>query len=361
MFKFNQLESIHLEITSRCQASCPMCSRNFRSGLENPNLKLNDWTLNDFKNIFTTELLTQIKSFYFCGNFGDPIINDNLIDMCHYAVMINPNIEIRIHTNGGARKTSWWKELAQVLPVKHNVHIAIDGLEDTHHLYRVGTTYDNVLKNAKAFIEAGGKATWTFLKFKHNEHQVEEAERRAKEAGFESFSMKSTSRFIGEPRFKVFDKDGNISYYLEAPSDSKLSYIDTKTLENFESFVKDSTIKCYVLETRQIYIDAFMKVYPCCWLALASTPTVRHNEDKIVTRIRNRIETQYKDIICKLDNNASTRSVKDIINDEQWQLIWKQHWEGENKLVMCARTCGKAKITQIAQPQDQFLENKKYE
>jgi MoaA/NifB/PqqE/SkfB family radical SAM enzyme len=44
MFKFNELKTVHLEISTRCQASCPMCPRKYHGGVENPNLKLADWT-----------------------------------------------------------------------------------------------------------------------------------------------------------------------------------------------------------------------------------------------------------------------------------------------------------------------------
>ena len=82
MFRFSELKNIHLEITNRCQASCPMCSRNIHGGLENPLIKNQDWTTNDFKNILSKEVLHQLQGFYFCGNFGDPIINNDLIEMC---------------------------------------------------------------------------------------------------------------------------------------------------------------------------------------------------------------------------------------------------------------------------------------
>lgn len=169
MFNFKDLKDIHLEITNRCQASCPMCSRNVHGGLENPLIKNNDWTINDFKHIMSSEVLRQITGFYFCGNFGDPIINNDLIEMCQYSTGTNPDLYIRIHTNGGARNKQWWKDLAKALPPSHNVIFAIDGLADTHSLYRVGTDFNKVLENAKAFINAGGTAEWAFIKFKHNE------------------------------------------------------------------------------------------------------------------------------------------------------------------------------------------------
>ena len=116
MFNFKDLKDIHLEITNRCQASCPMCSRNIHGGLENPLIKNNDWTINDFKHILPSKVLRQITGFYFCGNFGDPIINNDLIEMCQYSTDTNPDLWIRIHTKGGARNKQWWKDLAKALP-----------------------------------------------------------------------------------------------------------------------------------------------------------------------------------------------------------------------------------------------------
>ena len=51
MFKYSKLKNLHLEITNRCQAACPMCSRNYRGEIDNPYLKISDWTLNEFNQI----------------------------------------------------------------------------------------------------------------------------------------------------------------------------------------------------------------------------------------------------------------------------------------------------------------------
>jgi MoaA/NifB/PqqE/SkfB family radical SAM enzyme len=75
MFKFEEIKQVHLEITNNCQASCPMCNRNIDSGLPNPLIKVNDWTLDDFKKIMNPNLLKQITSYYYCGTFGDPKLN----------------------------------------------------------------------------------------------------------------------------------------------------------------------------------------------------------------------------------------------------------------------------------------------
>lgn len=353
MFKFDQLKTVHLEITSRCQASCPMCPRNYHSGQINPNLKIADWTYQDFIKIFDYETLLQLSSIYFCGNFGDPIMNDDLIPMCQYLKDTAPNIDIRIHTNGGARNSKWWKELRDSLPKNHVVIFALDGLEDTHHLYRVGTRYEVVIKNAKEFISYNGIAEWVFIKFKHNQHQVDEAEQRSKDLGFKRFTIKNTIRFIGEKKFSVLDKDGMIQYYLEPPDENQTILIDKDAIDNFNTWYKETEINCYVLETKEIYIDAHKNLFPCCFLA--SAPYNHPFVQPMITEIRKKIVSQYHELIKSIGGieklDTTSRSIKDIINDNSWQLVWNLYWN-DKKLITCARTCGK---TIFSKPNNQFI------
>ena len=152
MFNYNQIKQAHIEITNNCQASCPMCSRNINGGLPNPKVRLHDWSLDDFKIIMNPQFLQQLDHYYFCGCFGDAILNDDLLDMCRYSVDIAPNTNFSIHTNGSARKISWWETLAQILGFSHKVVFALDGLEDTHHLHRIGTNYHQILKNVVVIV-----------------------------------------------------------------------------------------------------------------------------------------------------------------------------------------------------------------
>lgn len=355
MFPFSELKSIHLEITTRCQASCPMCNRNYRGGMSNPNLVLADWSVADFQKVLPSKVLEQLEGLYFCGNLGDPIVNNDLIQMCDIAATANPNIILRIHTNGGARNHEWWQNLAEVMPKHHVVIFGIDGLEDTHHLYRIGTTYENVIKNAKAFIAAGGTAEWVFIKFKHNEHQVDEARRRAKELGFDRFTVKNSTRFM-EPKFAVLDKQGSTEYYLEPPSDNQVVLIDATMISKFRSWMTTSEIDCYVKGTKEVYIDAHKNLFPCCFLA--STPYNYIEPDTVVSAVKQEILEQYHTLVNDLGSlNLLERSMEEIINSQEWQTTWDQYWQ-DKKLITCARTCG---TLPISKPKDQFVERISFE
>lgn len=351
MFKFTDLEDIHFEITNKCQAACPMCSRNHHGGQVNPLIKNQDWSLDDFKRIATPEVLQQVKGFYMCGNFGDPIINHDLVDMIAYASETNPELNIRIHTNGSARTVAWWEQLANALPKTHKVIFALDGLEDTHHLYRIGTDFNRILKNAQAFIRAGGHAEWCFIKFKHNEHQVDEARTKAQEIGFALFTEKNSSRFVGEPKFPVYDSKGTTEYYIEPPSSSELPFISKDIVKNYKEILSDAKIDCYVKHTKEIYIDAYRNVFPCCFLA--SAPYNYAPVTDLTREIRNHMLEQYRELKKTLGNtNAQDRTVKEIVDSESWQTAWDYYWT-TNKLITCARTCGE--VPELPKPKDQFI------
>jgi MoaA/NifB/PqqE/SkfB family radical SAM enzyme len=355
MFKFNELKSIHFEISNNCQASCPMCTRNIHGGAENPLLTLENWTLDRFRNSVTPEVINQVDKLYFCGNFGDPILNKELLEMCEYAVKIKPSIQVRIHTNGSARNKEWWMKLATVLPEDHMVIFAIDGLTDTHSLYRIGTSYETILENARAFISCGGKAEWAFIRFKHNEHQVDEAKEKAKELGFTAFTMKDSSRFLLEPKFPVWNKEGETIYHLEPSTYSELKFIDRNVIKQYKELVNKIDIDCYVQKEKEIYLDAHGHLMPCCWLASLPYISIDHEGEAIA--VKQEMLKQYHDLVKSFGGidklNVEQHSIKEIIDGVEYQSLWNTYWTTK-KLITCARVCGKTDI--ISNPNDQFIE-----
>jgi hypothetical protein len=336
-----------------------MCARNVQGGLDNPLIRLTDWTYEEFQTIMSSSVLAQLDGFFFCGNFGDPILNKDLALMCKYATSINPNLNIRIHTNGSAKSTQWWEDLVTVLPSNHLVVFALDGLEDTHKLYRVGTDYDRIIKNATAFIQAGGRAEWCFIKFKHNEHQVEQAKQLAEQLGFERFVMKNSSRFLLKPSVDVLDKQGQVTHIIEPATDTPIKFVDKKIIDAYKSVVADSVINCQALHQHEIYIDAFRNVFPCCWLA--SVPYT-HLEPNDAYDVRYEITVQYNDLVESLGGleslNALDNTVEDIVNSAEYQSVWNTFWN-EKKLITCARMCGSA--PEFSKPRDQMAEVIDYE
>jgi Radical SAM superfamily/4Fe-4S single cluster domain len=346
MFAFNEIKTIQIEITNRCQASCPMCLRNINGGIDNPLLVLNDWTLQEFKNIFIDEVLDQVKTIEFCGVYGDPLLNNDLIEMCHYVSTTNPKVTVAIHTNGSVRNIEWWEHLAKVLPSNHKINFAIDGLEDTHSIYRIGTNFKKIIENAKAFISAGGIANWIFIKFKHNEHQVQQAEKLSKELGFNEFTVKQSKRF-GD-KFPVLDKAGNVTYYIEQFTNSNISPVRFVDIADYKSW--PNKIKCFTLEEKETYIDAHGHLLPCCLIAsflYANYDVALHEsygliDEDSVTSIAKYAQDEVYALINEFGGfdalDTKKHSIKEIMNNKLWQELVQHKWT-ENASTPCTILC----------------------
>jgi len=113
MYNYTEIKDVHLEITSKCQARCPMCPRRIGGGPLNPLIHLVEINLDTFKKWFPTEFLIQLDSLFMCGNLGDPIIAQDTLEIYQYIRSINPKIRLAMHTNGSARDINWWEELAK--------------------------------------------------------------------------------------------------------------------------------------------------------------------------------------------------------------------------------------------------------
>jgi len=341
MFKFNELKSVHVEITNRCQASCPMCPRNVHGGIENPLLSINEWTLDDFVKIFTADVLTQLEQINFCGNFGDPLMNADLIKMCEYIKATAPNIKTEIHTNGSLRSTTWWKQLFDALTDNHVVVFALDGLADTHSLYRVGTNYDLILKNARTFIKAGGNAEWMFIRFKHNEHQVAAAEAVAAEAGFKKFTVKNSRRHARP--FPVVDEQGKFLYNLEQPSDSTIKFVSKKDVQGHQNWPDADKINCVAIKDKEVYIDAHYQLSPCCMIGafLYTSYDIDllksydlFQEDSVIEE-----GGLVRDQVLGFPRlNVLETGLKNIVETNEWQTMWQQKWKDKSSstcIIMC--------------------------
>lgn len=235
-----------------------MCPRREFGGPLLKGMELTEVSLDTFKIWFDASFIKQLNNFMMCGNLGDPIIAKDTLEIFQYLREINPDIKLKMHTNGSARNKQWWIELAKA---GVEVTFGIDGLADTHSLYRIDTDWNKIIENASAFIEAGGIAYWHMLVFEHNETQVDECEMLSRSLGFKDFRTKHTSRFF-DNEFPVLDESRNLLYTLKPTSTSKdLSKKVAEAKKEVKPF-----ISCKAQQYSEIYVAADGTVTPCCWL-----------------------------------------------------------------------------------------------
>lgn len=242
--------NLHLELTDKCNARCPMCKRTNPDGLGDSDLVQDlELSLDLIYKRFADYKFDRVN---YCGNLGDPVIAR---DMLPIATFMSARSERQIiHTNGSLRNESWWQTLAAIPNLQ--VVFGIDGVDQsTHEFYRRGTSLEKILANATAFIAAGGDATWQFIVFDHNQHQVEQAQEISTHHGFRAFEILQTRRFAFSDTFEYTYK--NVPYILKKPSTSEV-HLD---------FGELGDIRCAAKRNEEIFISADGQVWPCCYVA----------------------------------------------------------------------------------------------
>lgn len=366
IYNYTDIKTIHLEITEKCNASCLQCLRNINGGEENPYLKQRELSLKDIQKIIPPSLCKQLNHIYMCGNYGDPIIAQDTLEVFKYFRDNNSELLLGMNTNGSARNTSWWINLANIIKNNGYVIFSIDGLEDTNQLYRQNTVWSKIIENCKAFINAGGVANWEFIVFGHNEHQIDDAKKLSIELGFKKFTIKKSSRFLSltgtvKENSIIKDKKGNIKN-ISIPKDSKLlnqslsnfkkindvvlptSYEEIKNKTNPQLFLKteiqkkydNAVIDCKVKKDKSLFISAEGIVQPCCWIAGQMYPWHHSYKSTQIWKLINKIS------IDKI--NALSYSIEYILNTDYFQNMISDSWMKpscqEGKLYICSKTCG---------------------
>lgn len=304
-------------MTSKCQARCPMCPRRINGGQLNPGVVLDEITLEQFTQWFDIDFVKQLDKLNMCGNLGDPIVAKDTLEVFQYLRQHNPNMHLQMHTNGSAKTTQWWKDLAEQ---RITVVFGIDGLADTHSKYRINTDWNKIIENAKAFISNGGDARWDMIVFKHNEHQVNACKELSEQLKFRGFSIKHTSRFK-DGKFDVLDDDNNIIdiLYPTSTSESMIGKIKKAQEEVLP------IITCKAKEQNEIYISATGVVSPCCWLDMEWLPEQSFSKNDYLNKI-NEFPNLNKD------------SLQDIFNSGYFTKI-SNCWTTTG-LKECSKQCG---------------------
>lgn len=184
---YEDIKSVHLELSTLCNSICPWCPRyqNFSPNV-NPNITQGAWTLKRFQDTFTVDFIKQIKMWTFAGDYGDPCTCPEILDILRYITKHNNKSAIQINTNGGMKTERFWHDLGKLFTRNKSRYVifSVDGLEDTNHIYRRNVKWQKVFSAMTTYSQTGAKGIWEFLKFKHNEHQLEKAFALANKLGF---------------------------------------------------------------------------------------------------------------------------------------------------------------------------------
>ena len=376
-FSYDAIEEYQLEITTYCNAACPQCPRNVNGGKVNPYLNVCHLDSNIIDKAFPEDLCRRLTQAFF---------HKILYDFRDKA----PNLHLYIHTNGGVHDKAWWERTALLLGKNGKIDFGIDGLEDTNHLYRRNVKFEKVIANAKAFIDAGGKAQWNWLVYKHNEHQIPEAKKLAEEMGFDDILFRATGRFMDHKtlttmeKWPVENKKGEIEYYLEPPTDEQYHNASVvnlpklhKEYPDIKDYFDETKVKCDALVGKKVTITAEGLVLPCNFFEhnlfdarfrgndFFPNSNANHFEDgfnqveKFIEK-HNSVTTVEGDVKEGLLNIHKT-SLKEVFKNPFWNELvdsWSKKLDN-GKIFECALTCGQ-KLSKVWDQNKKMTKTYKY-
>jgi len=352
---------IDLECTTYCNLACPECNRTTDKDIISSILNTSHITLENCRTWFKPTELTSLKEIRFCGAIDEALMNPELTDILDFFLDEFKIKYIDIRTNGSLRSTTWWSNFVNHLPPKHIIVFGLDGLEDTLHIYRIGADYKKVINNAKAFIDAGGIASWQFIEFEHNKHQIEEAKQLAKELGFKEFRLVSSTRPTMTENLEHIRKDDKVSA-LSNRVEAKPSIKKEPVQESVQELVlirkktkkQKTVIRCENQDHgsgNRILVNALEQVVPCCFLNGYFHQPYAHNknteninkppfsffEDPRLAELLN----QHKDSQNELSAiSLKHHTLKEILAGKFFADI-QGSWTTKDPIERCLEVCGR--------------------
>lgn len=298
-----QIKQLTTELTFRCNAKCPACHR-WKPLRINLNEAKYTISLERFQQLFNPDLLDNLQWLVLNGNFGDSIMNKQFREIISYVK--SRGTRLLIHTNGGIHNKDYWNDVGNILTKDDIINFDLDGLQDTHHIYRINTEFDKVLSNAKAVIDSSNaQVHWKYIVFEHNKHQIEEARRIAKQTGFTTFSTVKTSRDVFAPKSGQFIHSKKTREYQEA----------------------ERKIHCVWGDWGKWYVSPNGLVFRCCW-------TGGHYFDKQNDRF------YYPPEFERLFNGFEV-PIQKIISYNYWNKL-QQFLQGyDRSFKLCKSQCGR--------------------
>jgi len=205
--------AISIEPTTSCNLRCPECPSGIRSfsrpiGMLAPDL--NQSIIDQLSNE-----LTYI-TYYFQG---EPYLNKDFLSMVSYAS--SQNIYTATSSNAHYLNDNNCRDTVES-GLKRLI-ISIDGTnQESYGKYRLGGDYKKVIEGTKKMVHWKKKLKsktpfiiWQFIVFGHNEHEVDEIQKLAKEIGVDHLSLKTAQIYNFESGSDLLPKDPKYSRYIK--------------------------------------------------------------------------------------------------------------------------------------------------
>jgi MoaA/NifB/PqqE/SkfB family radical SAM enzyme len=327
---YNKVLTIEIETNTICNSFCPICIRYVEreEGLFlNPRLKNNQLLdVSIIDKIFSDPIVAEEVYVDLIGTAGEPIAHPKFLEIIEIILRYRPKANFNIHTNGGIRSPEFFRKLGKIMhdqPNASRVCFSIDGLEDTNHIYRVGVKWERIMENLRAYISTGANATWQFVIFDHNKHQIEEAKKLAFDMGCTEFETRENIDSEGIDNALASVERG---VFIQ-PGEEKQKDFKFPMPDHWDYIDNDCITK------GGIFINPEAQVYPCCMFSAAAYDA--SSDIKLKEAMYHTEGPDWHDL--------NLHSLTDIMNNQWWKWLSDGIRQVTNPCDMCIQQCGASK------------------
>ena len=144
-FKKTEILELEIEMTTLCNAQCPLCYRNYKS------FSISKYNIKYIRPL--NELIKQLDNFkhlkyvMMVGSLSEPTLYPYIFELIKY--LKSRKIKIELCTNGDTHNPEWWYKLGKLFDSNDSVYFTICGsTQELHEHYRVNTNLLNIINNA---------------------------------------------------------------------------------------------------------------------------------------------------------------------------------------------------------------------
>lgn len=390
--RFKKIKSLHIESSALCQAYCVQCPRHAEHNLlvkdNNPNISLKS---------FNSRILPHVDidtRILFCGNFGDPMMNNETAKMAISAKSKVHNVTV--NTNGGVGRPSDYYNMANA-----GVQLLIDvegASQEVNERYRRGVSFNHLLANIQAACDGYKDSTENLLVFhvlpwKHTVDDIENIYLLANKYGA-SIRLVQANGVDSNTALTVTDKDRettidalevyddanyyeygmyihpsstvywdnpylledikNISFKKDIGNKNKtetgvLSKGLSRTREYLMQLDADNTfntheqsveISCYSLNNNELYITHGMIMLPCCWIGLAISGYLDTGKTTRDDQINAMLVSNFLKLNGEDKFNLNNHTFEEILSSHEFNEYTYNHLSGNKVYKYCEEICG---------------------
>jgi radical SAM protein with 4Fe4S-binding SPASM domain len=303
---FGMPKLITLEPTNHCNLKCPLCP----TGEGDTSVAYGLFKLDKYKKV--VDVFSKWAQTVQLFSWGEPLLNKSFVEMVRYTSQDPYKIRSTTSVNLNLITDEQIKGL--LTSNLDALHVSIDGTtQEVYEKYRVGGNLEVVFSNlnkliaAKKFYKANTKINWAFLVFKHNEHQVEEAKKMARDFGISITIKEARPNIKGDLHNSLGEMIDTYGKWLPDNPKYNAYNMDAKTRKTnflYNYGTRQKPLKFCKRPWWQTFINWNGDVFPCDCV---------HTEEKY--RMGNIFEQDFKEIWNGEKYVAARKELLDQPND----------------------------------------------